>query len=104
MTISSNACKKCSKCCKNFPCVELSKEEIKKLEEKTGFSFEKFTNPKGKVPVEEYFLQFKENGDCIFLKLSGEDHFCSVYGVRPKVCQSYPLKPKQKAFCEENMK
>ncbi len=65
--ILSEICKKCAECCKNYPFVELSKNEIHKLETLTGLPFEEFTNQKGES-VEEYFLQFKENGDCFFLE------------------------------------
>ena len=103
MIISSSACKKCSKCCQNFPCIELSKEDIKRLEECVGLSFEEFTNPKDKVFTEDYFLQFQKNGDCIFLEAKDGGHSCKVYSVRPKVCKSYPSNPKQKAFCDVSM-
>lgn len=99
--ISSEICKKCAECCKNYPYVELSINEIKSLEHLTGLYLNDFTNQKGKA-VEEYFFKFQKNGDCIFLNESNGIHSCAVYETRPSICRNYPSKPKQKETCEAN--
>ncbi|MBA4367567.1 MAG: hypothetical protein C0403_08000 [Desulfobacterium sp.] len=101
--ISSEICQKCAECCKNFPFVELSQNEIYKLEKHTGLPFDMFTNPKGKA-VEEYFLQFKENGYCFFLNENNGDYSCGVYEARSAICRNYPSKPNQNEVCNANQK
>ena len=98
--ISTEKCRKCAECCKNFPFVELAKNEIDLLEQVTGLPFEEFTNPKGK-PVEEYFLQFRENGDCFFLKKNDGVYGCGIYEARPEICKKFPSKTIQKEGCNE---
>ncbi|MDP8235298.1 MAG: YkgJ family cysteine cluster protein [Candidatus Erginobacter occultus] len=99
--ISSVICQRCSECCRNFPFIELSRAEIHKLEELTGLSPDKFTNPKGQEP-EGYFLQFKENGDCFFLNKTTGGYFCSVYEARPLKCRAYPSRTDQNEACQAN--
>jgi len=95
--ISNEMCKKCAECCKHYPFVELSPDEINELEKVTGLLCDVFTNPKG----EEYFLKFKENGDCFFLKKNDGEYSCGVYEARPDICRKYPSKPKQNEVCAE---
>ena len=94
-------CKKCAECCKNHPFVDLSKNEINSLEKVTGINPDVFTNPKGKA-VEEYFLQFRENGYCFFLNENNGIFSCDVYEARPAICKNYPSKPIQKDHCDTN--
>ena len=101
--ISSEMCKKCAKCCKNHPFVQLSKNEIYEIEKFTKLPSDSFTNQKSEAG-EEYFLQFKENGDCIFLNENNGDYSCGVYEVRSKICRNYPSKPNQHVACDSNMK
>jgi uncharacterized protein len=101
--ISSEICQKCAECCKNFPFVELSQNEIYELEKHTGLPFDMFTNPKGET-VEEYFLQFKENGYCFFLHENNGDYSCGVYEARSEICRNYPSKPCQNEVCNANQK
>ena len=61
-----------------------------------------FINQKGEA-VEEYFLKFKENGDCFFLNKKDGSYFCAVYEARPEICKKYPSRPRQKETCEANM-
>ncbi len=96
-------CKKCAECCKHYPYVELSANEIIVLEQATGLRADVFTNAKGKV-IEEYFLQFQENGNCFFLNENKGCFSCSVYEARPGICRNYPSKPIQKKACDENSK
>lgn len=96
-------CKKCAACCKNYPFVELSQNEINELENVTGLHFNVFANQKGEA-VEEYFLQFKENGDCFFLNENNGGYLCGVYEARSGICRNYPSKPRQNEFCDANRK
>ena len=99
--ILTEICKICAACCKNHPFVDLSKKEIHSLEQVTGLHSDVFTNPKGKV-VEEYFLQFQENGHCFFLNENNGSFSCGVYETRPGICKNYPSKPMQKKVCDAN--
>lgn len=99
--ITSEICQRCGECCRNFPFIELSRAEIHQLEELTGLTMEKFANPKGEES-EEYFLQFKENGDCYFLNKTAGGYFCSVYEARPVKCRAYPSRPDQNEVCQAN--
>ena len=100
--ISAEICKKCGECCKNFPFVELSKKDINSLEQLTALHPDLFTNQKEQV-VEEYFLQFKENGDCFFLNNKKGSYSCGVYAARPGICRKYPSEPIQKKTCNAHM-
>jgi Fe-S-cluster containining protein len=97
--ILTDICKKCAECCKNHPFVDLSENEIYSLKQLTGLHSDVFTNKKGKI-VEEYFLQFQENGDCFFLNENNGSFSCTVYEARPEICKNYPSKPTQIDFCD----
>ena len=99
----SEICRKCAQCCKNHPFVDLSSKEMNSLKHLTGLPLEAFTNSKGKVE-EEYFLQFKKNGDCFFLNENNGEFFCGVYAARPGICKNYPSKPTQQDFCDTKCK
>lgn len=94
----TDICKKCAECCKNFPFVNISVKEINVLEKVTGIHPRMFTHEKGTV-VEEYFLQFQENGYCFFLKEHKGSFSCGVYEARPGICKNYPSRPTQKDVC-----
>jgi uncharacterized protein len=99
--ITSEICKKCAECCKNFPFVELSQNEIYEIEKLTELPSDLFSIQKGEAGG-EYFLQFKENGDCIFLNENNGDYSCRVYKARSEICKNYPSKPKQNEVCDSN--
>lgn len=99
--LSNEICKKCGECCKNYPFIELSKNEILLLEQVTALHRDVFTNPKGEA-VEEYLLEFQANGDCFFLNENNGSYSCGVYEARPGICKNYPSKPKQKEACYAN--
>jgi len=99
--ITSEICKKCAECCKNYPYIELSQDDINELEKLTGLSSHVFTNQKGEVG-EGYFLKFKDNGDCIFLNENNGDYSCGVYESRSGICRNYPSKPSQNEVCDSN--
>lgn len=100
--ISAEICQKCGECCKHFPFVELSEKDIGLLEKRTELAPHTFTNRKSKV-LKEYFLQFKENGDCVFLSDKNGCYSCDVYEARPGICKKYPSEPLQKKVCDANM-
>ena len=100
-TISSEVCKKCAECCRHFPFVELSGHEVREIEKLTGLPLESFTDQKD-AAIEEYFLQFRENGDCVFLHENNGDFSCRVYASRAVICRDYPSKPSQKKVCAAN--
>ena len=99
--VSNEICKKCAACCKHYPFVELSAQEIKSLEQETALHSARFTNQKGDR-IEEYFLQFKENGDCCFLSEKNGFFFCAVYAARPEICKNYPSIPVEKDVCSKH--
>lgn len=99
--ISSDICQKCGECCKNYPFVELSPDEVHELEKLTRLPLDVFTDRKDEA-VEEYFLTFNENGDCYFLKESGDGYSCGVYEARSSICRSYPSEPSQNRVCHAN--
>jgi Fe-S-cluster containining protein len=101
--ISSETCKNCAECCKHYSFVELSQIEINALEKLSGLPFEVFTYPKGEA-VEEYFLKFKENGDCYFLNANKDNYSCGVYEARAGICINYPSDPSQNEACDANRK
>ena len=101
--ITSEICKKCAECCKNHPFVELSQHEIYELEKLTGLPSDVFSNRKGEA-FDEYFLDFKENGDCFFLDENNGDYSCAVYLSRSEICRNYPSKPLQNEVCDSNRK
>jgi Fe-S-cluster containining protein len=99
--ISTEICKKCAKCCKNYPFIELSKNEINSLEHISGLDFNVFTNSIDKA-VGKYFLQFQKNGDCFFLNEDNGIYSCEVYEARPGICKNYPSETKQKKVCNSD--
>ena len=102
-TTSGEICQICAECCKHYPFVELSQSEVDALEAFTGLSLDVFTNSKGKA-VEEYFLQFREDGDCVFLNAANGRYSCSVYEARSGSCRNYPSTPSQDEHCNANRK
>ena len=97
----SEICKRCAECCKNFPFVDLSKKEMNSLEEVTGEHSDVYANQKGKG-IEEYFLQFQDNGYCHFLNENDGNFSCGVYETRPGICKNYPSKLTEKVICDAN--
>jgi len=99
--ITSEICMKCGECCKNFPFIELTHQEIDALEKLTGLPADVFTNLKDEA-AQEYFLGFKENGDCFFLNENDGDYSCGVYVARSAICRNYPSTSSQNEVCYSN--
>ena len=101
--MAMNPCKECAECCKNYPSIKISKNEINSLELFTGLHLGIPTNSNGKK-YEGYLLQFKDNGDCFFLNKNNGSYSCNVYEVRPDICKNYPSSLRQKETCAFNRK
>ncbi len=103
--LSTEVCKKCSTCCKGFPYVEISNDDIKRLEQHTHLNPIQFCNAKSQdIEIDEgHFLKFKDNGECIFLKTEQGGSFCGVYKARPNICGDYPSSPAQYKTCDNNI-
>jgi uncharacterized protein len=99
--ILGEICRKCAECCKDYPFIELSQYEINELARWTGFPFHVFAYQKCEAG-EEYFLKFKENGDCFFLNEDNGDYSCGVYEARSGICRAYPSRPRQNEVCNAN--
>jgi len=101
VSISGEICQRCAECCKHYPFVKLSRDEVLALGKLTGLPLEVFAHPIG-GPGEGYFLLFQENGSCIFLTETAGEHSCSVYKARSALCREYPSTPPQHEVCARN--
>lgn len=81
--------------------MEVSAAEVAVLAEASGLDPEVFAHRKGE-DSDEYFLKFKDNGDCYFLSDDEDSAGCSVYEARAAVCRAYPSKPPQNDRCAEH--
>lgn len=96
---TSEMCRKCGGCCRNFPFVELSDLEIRRLSEFTGLEAAAFSDS-NREPEPRRFLKFQASGSCVFLKEDAAGFCCSVYEARPGICRSYPFSPVEDKVCE----
>ena len=99
--ISAKICGQCGGCCRHHPFVRLSKNEVSALKHATGLDSEVFADSRD-TTVDEYFLQFKENGDCFFLIEHNGSYSCGAYAARPAICRSYPSEARQHQVCSDN--
>ena len=97
---NSEVCLMCTECCKNYPFIELSPDEIRSLEKFTALKADEFTYPKDKAGT-EHFLKFKDNGECFFLEENDGSYSCSVYSARSHLCKEYPSTQIQKEVCKK---
>ncbi len=97
--VLTELCRTCAECCKHFPFVELTEDEIGALSRETGLLADAFTNSKN-TETEEYFLQFQKNGHCIFLTENEQEFSCGVYASRPGICTRYPSGTIQQDRCD----
>lgn len=77
-------CLKCANCCSSTGPL-LNQKDIERIAKYKGMRPGQFV---------DQFLHIDEDQDyvfndipCVFL---GEDHYCSIYEVRPKACREYP--------------
>ncbi len=96
--IHRDGCNNCGACCRGFPFIRLSRNNIETLENFTGLTSEEFTDSIDEAG-ENRFMKFKENGDCIFLKMIDGAYSCGVYEARPATCREYPSTDIQRETC-----
>jgi len=93
------SCKRCGKCCMGRfgdNTVTVFPSEIRAIMAAAGLGWFDVARPheshdvdgQGVVHTFEWALQRKENGDCAFL----EGGKCAVYGHRPLICRTYPMR------------
>ena len=98
--ISSETCTPCGECCRSFPYIQITQDDIIRIKEETGLKQEYFAEIKD-AEADEYFLRFKDNGDCVFFNEDNGSFSCRVYKVRPQVCVTYPITDVQFEVCEK---
>ena len=98
---SKHVCTNCGACCRDFPYIQLSQNDIEEIESFTGLAFEAFSNG-GERHGEKRFLKFKEDGDCVFLHMTGGAYACRAYEARPGICRGYPGNDSQDTTCRMN--
>jgi Fe-S-cluster containining protein len=99
--LSTHVCNGCGSCCKNFTYIRLSRGDTKTLETFTGLISEEFASKIDKAG-EKRFMEFQDNGDCIFLSMIDGAYSCSVYEARPVACRDYPSTDIQRETCRVN--
>lgn len=97
---SSKICIACGACCRNFPYVQLTQNDIDRLESFTGFTPKEFVSCDEK-DGENRFIKFKENGECVFLNNTDGHYTCGVYQARPEICSAYPWTDTQDTTCRK---
>ena len=77
-------CLKCANCCKTTGPL-LKEKDIARIAKHKRMKPGEFVSQ---------FLQIDEDQDYVFKQMPctflGEDHYCSIYDVRPKACREYP--------------
>ncbi len=87
-------CTGCGKCCTGDPAhhyVEVSRAEQRRIYSHLGISARVFRRKFIEIAGDESEgIQLLDSGHCPFL---GSDNRCSIYGVRPNQCLTYPIWP-----------
>lgn len=77
-------CLKCANCCSGTGPL-LNQKDIERIAKFKGMRPGQFV---------DQFLHIDEDQDYVFNEIPcvflGEDHYCSIYDVRPKACREYP--------------
>jgi Fe-S-cluster containining protein len=83
-------CTQCGNCCTGAPgYVWVNQEEIDALAGHFGLSVEAFERKYvRRVGVRRSLMELP-NGDCVFF--DGESRRCTVYGLRPRQCRTWPF-------------
>lgn len=89
-------CTKCANCCKIMK-AEVKPADIKRLAQHMGISVKEFVA--NYCEDSEYGEKQLKSLPCMFL---GDDNRCTVYDIRPKICQEYPFLYK-KGFLQRTM-
>ena len=98
---STHICIGCGACCRNFSYIQVSQDEIEKIESFTGLAPADFCNISDRKD-EKSFMKFKENGDCVFLEMTDGSYACRAYEARSSACREYPANDIQDTTCRMN--
>ena len=98
---STHICINCGACCRSLAYIILSENEIEEIASFTGLASEEFSNSGGRNGGKR-FMQFKENGDCVFLNMTDGAYSCSAYEARSNICRGYPSNDIQDTTCRIN--
>src|SRR4051794_15739050 len=83
-------CTGCGDCCSGAPGnVWVNNEEIVALAAAVGVGVEVFEDQYVRRVGARKSLKELPNGDCVFL--DGQTRKCTVYGVRPRQCRTWPF-------------
>lgn len=87
-------CVRCTKSCGDTPehkrRILLLEDDIRRIEDSTGKKRDQFAIRNDSVPQYEYEMK-KNAGMCVFLR----NGLCSIYRLRPLICQFYPFSVRQ---------
>ncbi|HVA47910.1 MAG TPA: YkgJ family cysteine cluster protein [Pirellulales bacterium] len=83
-------CTQCGNCCTGAPgYVWVNQQEIAGLAAHVGLSVDDFERKYvRRVGIRKSLVEFP-NGDCVFF--DGESRRCTVYGLRPRQCRTWPF-------------
>lgn len=95
-----HTCTRCGSCCRHFAYVRLTTDDVARLVAFTGHDADAFTHVSDEATGER-FLQFQENGHCIFHRLQDGRYLCSVYEARSALCRGYPTSEAQHQTCRK---
>ena len=88
-------CTQCGNCCSGPPgYVWVNAQQRADMAAHLGMDLDAFTRKYARKVGNRYSLKEKSNGgdlDCIFLDTVGGKRTCSVYGVRPTQCRTWPF-------------
>ncbi len=83
-------CTRCANCCKTMDVV-FSESDIKRIAGHLSMAVDKFIDTHLELDDEKRYYIARQK-PCPFL---GEDDCCTIYDVRPTVCQEYPHTDKE---------
>ena len=86
-------CTTCGNCCTGAPgYVWVTREEICRIAAHLGRDDGWLSKEQLRRVAFRYSLTERSNGDCVFLKLTGDGRRgCSIYAVRPLQCRTWPF-------------
>ena len=85
-------CTRCGHCCTIPGYVWVDREEMDKLADLLGLSFDEFTRRYVRRVGHRYSLTEKETHACIFWQGTGPELGCQVYAARPEQCRTFPFR------------
>lgn len=85
-------CTQCGNCCSGAPgYVWATKEEIRRISAFLGRTDGWLDGKHLRRVGFRYSLTERSNGDCVFLRRSGDETMCTIYPVRPLQCRTWPF-------------